>query len=147
MRKMSFCNNELPRKSVSAPRGTYQSRKKNEFHRLTINADRGISHEIKVATIATGEETILEMKSTIKWPGISIKFNNVSLSMTAKKPAKKYAAHSELLFCLYIFSRFRRRFEFTLSSLTKRYPSLKTVLDMQRFRLKTFDLMKYARRN
>ena len=42
--------------------------RKNEFHRLTINADRGISHEIKVATIATGEETTLEIKSTIKWP-------------------------------------------------------------------------------
>ena len=42
--------------------------KKNEFHRLTINADRGISDEIKVETIATGEETILEIKSTIRWP-------------------------------------------------------------------------------
>ena len=40
--------------------------------------------------------------------------------MKAKKPAKKYAAHSELLFCWYIFSRFRRRFEFTLSSLAER---------------------------
>ena len=42
--------------------------KKNEFHRLTINADGGISDEIKVETIATGEETILEIKSTIRWP-------------------------------------------------------------------------------
>ena len=42
--------------------------KKNEFHRLTINADRGISDEIRVETIATGEETILEIKSTIRWP-------------------------------------------------------------------------------
>ena len=42
--------------------------KKNEFHRLTKNADGGISDEIKVETIATGEETILEIKSTISWP-------------------------------------------------------------------------------
>lgn len=42
--------------------------KKNEFHRLTINADRGIPDEIKVETITTGEETILEIKSTIRWP-------------------------------------------------------------------------------
>ena len=33
-----------------------------------MNADRGISEEIKVETIATGEETILEIKSTISWP-------------------------------------------------------------------------------
>ena len=33
-----------------------------------MNADRGISEEIKVETIATGEETILEIKSTIRWP-------------------------------------------------------------------------------
>ena len=65
-----------------------------------------IFDEIEVATIATDKTTILEIRRS---HSTSMKFDNVSLSMTAKKSAKKCTACSK--FCLlinfgFVFSRF-----------------------------------------
>ena len=56
-----------------------------------------IFDEIEVATIATDKTTILEIRRS---HSTSMKFDNVSLSMTAKKSAKKCTACSK--FCLLI---------------------------------------------
>ena len=60
----------------------------------------GISDEIEATTIVIDEGTILEIKETITF--ISINFDNVSRAMIlATESAKKCAASSEFLFCLF----------------------------------------------
>ena len=49
----------------------------------------GISDEMEVATMATDEATILEIKVREDRITFSIKLDNVGRAMKAKKPAKK----------------------------------------------------------
>ena len=93
-----------------------------------------IFDEIEVATIATDKTTILEIRRS---HSTSMKFDNVSLSMTAKKSAKKCTACSKFCFA----------YKFCLLSLSWLLNLAKQILDVRPFRLKTADLMKNARQN
>ena len=73
-----------------------------------------------------------------------MKFDNVSLSMTAKKSAKKCTACSKFCFA-YKFSLLY--FLVSIIVVVVVAQPRKTILDIRPFRLKTADLMKNARQN